>query len=73
MPEGFFVKGTVVKKREKNPDTYKVRFRPPNSCKHTTKEWFAIEDIASIRKRHSGSTNKDKQKIKQHRKKLYIR
>ena len=64
----FVVKGTVVKKRKTNPDTYKVRFRPPNSSKHI-EEWFLVEDIASIRKRHRGSTNKSQQKIKQLRKK----
>ena len=47
----FVVKGTAVKKRKTNPDTYKVRFRPPNSSKHI-EEWFSVEDIASIRKRH---------------------
>ena len=67
----FVVKGTVVKKRKTNPDTYKVRFRPPNSSKHI-EEWFLVEEIASIRKRHRGSTNKSQQKIKQLRKKMYI-
>lgn len=71
----FVVKGTVVKKRKTNPDTYKVRFRPPNSSKHI-EEWFSVEDIASIRKRHRGSTAENKtikqQKIKQLRKKMYI-
>ena len=57
----FVVKGTVAKKRKTNPDTYKVRFRPPNSSKHI-EEWFLVEDIASIRKRHPGSTNKAQQK-----------
>ena len=66
------VKGTVVKKRKTNPDTYKVRFRPPNSSKHI-EEWFSVEDIASIRKRHRGSTNKSEQKIKQLRKKCTYR
>ena len=65
------VKGTVVKKRKTNPDTYKVRFRPPNSSKHI-EEWFSVEDIASIRKRYRGSTNKSQQKKKQLRKKMYI-
>ena len=60
----FVVKGTVVKKRKTNPDTYKVRFRPPNCSKHI-EEWFSVEDIAGIRKRHPGSTNNDQQKIKQ--------
>ena len=63
----FVVKGTVVQKRKTNSDTYKVRFRPPYSCKHI-EEWFSVEDIASIRKRPPGSTDKDKQKIKQLRK-----
>ena len=67
----FVVKGTVVKKRKTNPDTYKIRFRPPNCSKHI-EEWFSVEDIANIRKRLPGSTNKDQQKIKQIRKKLYI-
>ena len=60
----FVVKGTVVKKRKTNPDKYKVRFRPPNCFKHI-EEWFSVEYIASIRKRHPGSTNNDQQKIKQ--------
>ena len=67
----FAVKGTVVKKRKTNPHTYKVRFRPPNCSKHI-EEWFSVEDIAGIRKRHPGSTNNDQQKIKQIRQKLYI-
>ena len=67
----FVVKATVVKKRKTNPDTYKVRFRPPN-CSKLIEEWFSVEDIASIRKRHPGSKNNDQQKIKQIRKKLYI-
>ena len=67
----FVVKATVVKKRKTNPDTYKVRFRPPNCSKHI-EEWFSVEDIAGIRKRHPGSTNNDQLKIKQIRQKLYI-
>ena len=71
-PKGrFVVKGTVVKKRKTNPDPCKVRFRPPNCSKHV-QEWFSVEDIASITKRHPGSTNNDQQKIKQTQKKLYI-
>ena len=67
----FVVKGTVVQKRKTNPDRYKVRFRPPYSCKHI-EEWFSVEDITSIRKRPPGSTDKDKQKNKTASKKLYI-
>ena len=67
----FVVKGTIVKKSKKNPDSYKVKFMPPNCSEHKEK-WFSVEDMASIRKRHSGSKSKEKQKVKELRKRLYI-
>lgn len=33
----FVVKGTIVKKSQKNPDSYKVKFRPPNCSEHKEK------------------------------------
>ena len=44
---------------------------PPNCSEHKEK-WFSVEDMASIRKRHSGSKSKEKQKVKELRKRLYI-
>ena len=67
----FVVKGKIVKKSKKNPDSYKVKFMPPNCSEHKEK-WFSVEDMASIRKRHSGSKSKEKQKVKELRKRLYI-
>ena len=63
----FVVEGTIIKKSQKNPDAYKVKFMPPNCSEHK-EEWFSVEDMASIKKRHSASKNKEQQKRKELRK-----